>query len=216
MVTTPHPTLVLGSSSIYRRELLQRLRLPFEVARPDINETPLPSETPAQTACRLAEAKASALATRLQEAYPNALIIGSDQAADLNGQILGKAGNFANALRQLQAMRGQTVIFHTALCLLDTRQLPTQMLTPMRIQTVNVPTTVKLRQLDDAALSAYLEAEQPYDCAGSAKVESLGISLLESCESSDPTALIGLPLIALTQMLLNVGYPIFARSTATA
>ena len=212
MVTTPHPTLVLGSSSIYRRVLLQRLRLPFEVARPDIDETPLPGETPAQTACRLAEAKAKALATRLQETYPNALIIGSDQAADLNGQILGKAGGFTNALKQLQAMRGQTVIFHTALCLLDTRESATQ----MRTQTINVPTTVKLRQLDDAALSAYLEAEQPYDCAGSAKVESLGITLLESCESSDPTALIGLPLIALTQMLLNVGYPLFSRNTATA
>lgn len=212
MATTPHPTLVLGSSSIYRRELLQRLRLPFEVARPDIDETPLPGETPAQTACRLAEAKAKALATRLQETYPNALIIGSDQAADLNGQILGKAGGFTHALKQLQAMRGQTVIFHTALCVLDTRQSAT----PMRTQTTNVPTTVKLRQLDDAALSAYLEAEQPYDCAGSAKVESLGITLLESCESSDPTALIGLPLIALTQMLLNVGYPLFSRNTATA
>jgi septum formation protein len=197
------PTLVLGSSSPYRRELLQRLRCPFEIARPDIDETPLPNESPADTALRLAEAKARVLAPALQKQYGDCLIIGSDQAADLNGKILGKAGDFERALQQLQAMRGQVVIFHTALCLLDTRS--------QAVQLVNIPTTVQLRELDDQALSAYLQAETPYDCAGSAKVESLGISLLTRCESQDPTALIGLPLISLCSMLTQVGYPILGR-----
>lgn len=187
------PELILGSSSIYRRGLLERLGLPFICISPDVDEAPLPHETPAQTAHRLALRKAQTVAT----IHTRALIIGSDQVADLNGCALGKPGDHAGAMRQLRAMRGQRVIFHTALCLLDAAS--------GRHQLETVPTTVQFRDLDDTQIERYLRREQPYDCAGSAKIECLGIALVERVESPDPTALIGLPLIALVGMLKREG-----------
>jgi septum formation protein len=189
--------LILGSSSIYRKELLQRLHLPFEVMVPDLNETPLPGESPPQTALRLAAAKAAAIAAQTGPA----LIIGSDQVATLDGQQIGKPGDHAKALAQLQMMRGREVIFHTALCLLDSRD--------NNIQIENIQTAVQFRDLPDAELDAYLRIEQPYDCAGSAKNEGLGIALIASLRSDDPTALTGLPLIALTTMLRRAGVTFF-------
>ena len=189
--------LILGSSSIYRKELLQRLHLPFEVMVPDLNETPLPGELPPQTALRLAAAKAAAIAAQTGPA----LIIGSDQVATLDGQQIGKPGDHAKALAQLQMMRGREVIFHTALCLLDSRD--------NNIQIENIQTAVQFRDLPDAELDAYLRIEQPYDCAGSAKNEGLGIALIASLCSDDPTALTGLPLIALTTMLRRAGVTFF-------
>ena len=191
------PPLVLASTSRYRSELLTRLRLPFEAVAPEVDEAPMPGETCAATALRLAAAKARSLHVR----YPDALIIGSDQVADLDGQPLGKPGTFTNALRQLQAMRGRTVVFHTAIALLDARF--------DSIETMTVPTTVRFRSLPDDFLARYLELDEPYDCAGSAKAEALGIVLTEKIESADPTALIGLPLIALTGMLTAAGFAIF-------
>ena len=185
--------LILASSSVYRRELLQRLRLPFECVSPAIDESARPDETPATTAVRLALKKARAVAA----AHPQALIIGSDQVAELDGTPLGKPGNHANAVCQLRAMRGQRVVFHTALCLLDAASC--------RHQLENAVTTVLLRALTDAQIERYLQLEQPYDCAGSAKVESLGIALAEKITSDDPTALIGLPLIMLVSMLKREG-----------
>lgn len=195
--------LILGSSSIYRKELLQRLHLPFEVMVPDLDETPLPDESPPQTALRLAAAKAAAIA-RLSG---SALIIGSDQVATLDGLQIGKPGDHARALAQLQMMRGREVIFHTALCLLDSRDGSSQI--------ENVQTVVQFRELPDAELDAYLRIEQPYDCAGSAKNEGLGIALIASLRSDDPTALTGLPLIALTTMLRRAGVTFFAAHSAT-
>jgi len=189
--------LILGSSSIYRKELLQRLHLPFEVMVPDLNETPLPGESPPQTALRLAAAKAAAIAAQTGPA----LIIGSDQVATLDGQQIGKPGDHAKALAQLQMMRGREVIFHTALCLLDSRDNSAQI--------ENIQTAVQFRDLPDAELDAYLRIEQPYDCAGSAKNEGLGIALIASLRSEDPTALTGLPLIALTTMLRRAGVTFF-------
>lgn len=197
----PMKRLILGSSSIYRQELLSRLQLPFESIRPDIDETPLAAEAPEQTALRLAKEKAVAIA-RLA---PDALIIGSDQVATLDGEQIGKPGDHANALRQLQKMRGRQVIFHTALCLLD----PAAPDPASGIQLANVQTLVSFRALPDHELDAYLRIEQPYDCAGSAKNEGLGIALIEKIESSDPTALTGLPLIALTTMLRKAGVRFF-------
>lgn len=197
--STP-PRLILGSSSVYRRELLSRLRLPFDVITPDIDETPLAGEQPDATALRLAQAKAAAIAAQM----PDTLVIGSDQVATLDGRQIGKPGNHANALQQLQTMRGRTVVFHTALCLLDNR---TDAAAPLQID--NIRTRVTFRDLPDAELDAYLRAEQPYDCAGSAKNEGLGIAILSSVESSDPTALTGLPLIALTSMLRRAGVAFF-------
>ncbi len=162
---------------------------------PDIDETPLPGETPPATALRLAQAKAAEIASRVGPA----LVIGSDQVATLAGEHIGKPGNHANALAQLKQMRGRDTLFHTALCLLDNRGA-----TPV-VQIENVQTTVRLRALPDEELDAYLRIEQPYDCAGSAKNEGLGIVLIESLHSHDPTALTGLPLIALTTMLRNAG-----------
>lgn len=202
---TAFPRLILGSSSIYRKELLSRLKLPFEVAIPDIDETPLTNESPEATALRLAQAKAAAIAT----INPGALIIGSDQVATLNGEQIGKPGTHANALRQLQKMRGKRVIFHSALCLLDSRE-HTAIETAIQIE--NVQTFVTFRNLSDEELDAYLKIEQPYDCAGSARNEALGITLLEKIESVDPTALTGLPLITLTTMLRRVGIPLFRHS----
>ena len=190
---SPLMPLILASSSVYRRELLQRLRLPFECVSPAIDESARPDETPATTAVRLALKKARAVAA----AHPQALIIGSDQVAELDGTPLGKPGNHANAVCQLRAMRGQRVVFHTALCLLDAAS--------GRHQLENAVTTVLLRALTDAQIERYLHLEQPYDCAGSAKVESLGIALAETITSDDPTALIGLPLIMLVSMLKREG-----------
>jgi septum formation protein len=204
LLTKPSfPLLILGSSSQYRRELLSRLQLPFEVAVPDIDETHLPGEAPEATAMRLARAKAEAVTT----IESGTLVIGSDQVATLDGMQIGKPGNNTNALAQLELMRGKRVIFHTALCLLDARQ---DIDTP-RIQLENVQTFVTFRNLPTTELDAYLRIEQPYDCAGSAKNEGLGIAILEKIESPDPTALTGLPLIALTTMLRNAGVPFFSN-----
>ena len=197
------PRLILGSSSVYRRELLSRLGLPFEVAVPNIDESPLAGEAPEATALRLAQAKATAIAAK----HPGALIIGSDQVATLDGQQIGKPGNHENALKQLQTMRGRRVIFHTALCLLDGRKTGAD-----AVQIENVQTFVSFRNLSDAELDAYLRIEQPYDCAGSARNEALGIAILEKIESNDPTALTGLPLIALTTMLRQAGVPFFTKA----
>jgi septum formation protein len=188
---------VLGSSSPYRRELLARLGLPFEVHSPNVDETPKAHERPAQLAERLALSKARAVAQSLSETHPDPIVIGSDQVADLHGQCLGKPGTHARAIEQLRAMSGQTVLFQTAVAV-------------FRPATGHVGThlsTVKVvfRPLDDTTIEAYLRREQPYDCAGSAKVEGLGIALLSSVQSDDPTSLIGLPLIALTQLLRQAG-----------
>ena len=191
------PRLILASSSAYRRELLGRLRLPFEAIAPHIDETPLPDEAPQDTALRLAREKAAAIA-RL---HPGALVIGSDQVATLDGTQIGKPGDHARALDQLRTMRGRRVVFHTALCLWDGRT--------GSCEVENVQVFVTFRDLPDAELDAYLHIEQPYDCAGSAKNEGLGIALLERIDSSDPSALTGLPLIALTGMLRRAGMPFF-------
>ncbi|MBL8508139.1 Maf family nucleotide pyrophosphatase [Chitinimonas sp. JJ19] len=190
------PTLVLGSTSRYRRELLTRLGLPFEVAAPDCDETPLAGETAAETATRLARIKAQSLAGR----YPGALIIGSDQVALLHGEQLGKPGNFERAFVQLSAMRGQTLVFHTALALHNSAS--------GRTQEIVVPWQVSMRNYSDAEITRYLEREQPYDCAGSAKTEGLGVAMIDRMEGSDPAAIIGLPLIALCHMLREEGYPL--------
>jgi septum formation protein len=194
---TSNPKLILASSSAYRHELLSRLQLPFEAVAPDIDETPLAGERPEQTALRLARAKAAAIAAR----HPGSLVIGSDQVATLDGLQIGKPGSHAAALDQLRLMRGRTVTFHTALCLHDGRT--------DTVQVENVQVFVTFRDLPDAELDAYLRIEQPYDCAGSAKNESLGIAILEKVESTDPTALTGLPLIALTTMLRTAGVAFF-------
>jgi septum formation protein len=193
------PRLILASSSPYRRELLERLRVPFDVVVPAIDEAPLAGETPEVTALRLAEAKARAAAGRLGPADA-ALVIGSDQVATYDGLQIGKPGSHDRALAQLQAMRGREVLFHSALCLFDNCS--------ETAQTVDVITRVQFRDLPDAALEAYLRTETPYDVAGSAKSERLGIALLEAIHSDDPTALVGLPLIALSRMLLAAGYPL--------
>ncbi|MBC3862216.1 septum formation protein Maf [Undibacterium jejuense] len=194
-----NPSLILASSSAYRRELLSRLQLPFASMSPGIDETPLAAETPPATALRLARQKAEAIATQLNQHEPT-LIIGSDQVATLDDLQIGKPGNHDNALKQLQLMRGREVVFHTALCLLDTRTNATN---PLQIR--DIETVVRFRDLSDAELDAYLRIEQPYDCAGSAKNEALGITILSSIKSDDPSALTGLPLIALTDMLRNAG-----------
>ncbi|MEV4778795.1 Maf-like protein [Burkholderia sp. LMU1-1-1.1] len=193
--------LVLASSSAYRKELLSRLQLPFEVAVPDIDETPLPGETPSATALRLAREKAAAVAAKL----PGCIVIGSDQVATLDDEQIGKPGNHANALAQLQKMRGREVVFHTALCVWDGRAANPA----ATAQVEDIRTIVTFRDLPDAELDAYLRIEQPYDCAGSAKNEALGIAILERIDSSDPTALTGLPLIALTGMLRKIGVSFF-------
>ncbi len=186
-------SVVLGSTSRYRRELLERLRIPFTVSAPDVDETPLPGEAPQALARRLALAKARAVAAL----HPDAVVIGSDQVADLAGQPLGKPGEHARAVQQLRQMRGQTVIFQTALavvCLASGYE-----------QVDLAEVRVLFRDLSDAEIEAYLQAEQPYDCAGSAKSEGLGIALLESIDNDDPTALIGLPLIRTARMLRQAG-----------
>ncbi|RYF15412.1 MAG: septum formation inhibitor Maf [Comamonadaceae bacterium] len=189
--------LVLGSTSPYRRELLSRLRLPFAVEPPHVDETPQPGEAPAALARRLAAAKAAAVA-RL---HPAAVVIGSDQVADLDGEPLGKPGNHANAVAQLRRMSGRTVVFQTALTVMCEESGFTQHdLAPVR---------VRFRALGPEDIEAYLQAEQPYDCAGSARSEGLGIALLESIENDDPTALVGLPLIRTCRMLRAAGLRVF-------
>ncbi|MFZ3140443.1 Maf family protein [Polaromonas sp.] len=195
--------LVLGSTSPYRRELLQRLQIPFDVAAPDVDETPRPHETPRALAERLALAKARAVAS----AFPHAVVIGSDQVADLNGLPLGKPGSHERALIQLRQMRGQTVIFQTAVAVVC--------LESGFEQTGLAAVRVKFRDLSDSEIENYLHAEQPYDCAGSAKSEGLGIALLESIESDDPTALVGLPLIRTCKMIQAAGVALLASHKAT-
>jgi septum formation protein len=186
------PPLILASASVYRRALLDRLGLPFAISAPGIDETPLRGESAARAALRLAEAKARAV-----PASPPALVIGSDQVAELHGEHLGKPGDHLTAVAQLRAMRGEEVIFHTALCLYNSGS--------GAMQLANIPTTVTFRDLSDAQIERYLRLEQPYDCAGSARVERLGIAVAERIVSDDPTALIGLPLIALVTMLQAEG-----------
>jgi septum formation protein len=193
MPNPPPARLVLASTSRYRHELLNRLNIPFEVAAPNADETPLPGETPQALALRLASAKARAV----QNAWPDALIIGSDQVAFVDGVVLNKPGNFDNAVAQLKLMRGKAVHFYTALCLLNSRS--------GQQQTALVPVTVHMREYGDAQLERYLRTEEPYDCAGSARIEGLGITLVAKLEGDDPNALIGLPLIALCDMLRNEG-----------
>ncbi|MFZ4479017.1 MAG: Maf family nucleotide pyrophosphatase [Rhodoferax sp.] len=185
--------LILGSTSPYRREMLERLRIAFDVAAPAVDEAQLPAETPRQLACRLAMAKAQAVAAQ----FPDCVVIGSDQVADLDGQALGKPGNHARATAQLQQMRGKTVIFQTAVAVVCKDSGFAQM--------ELAPVKVRFRDLSDREIEAYLVAEVPYDCAGSAKSEGLGIALLESIENDDPTALVGLPLIRTCRMIRAAG-----------
>jgi septum formation protein len=187
------PALILASTSIYRRELLGRLRLPFEVAAPDVDETPGLDESPGPLAQRLALAKARAVAQR----HPEAVVIGSDQVADLGGIAVGKPGDHAGAVRQLRAMSARQVVFHTAVSVVCVaRGFEASDLARV---------TVTFRSLNDDEIERYLQAEQPYDCAGSAKSEALGIALLASVDSDDPTALIGLPLIRTCTLLRQAG-----------
>ena len=190
---TIRPALILGSTSRYRREMLQRLRIPFEVQAPHVDETPLTGEAPAALALRLALAKAHAVA-RL---HPDAVVIGSDQVADLHGVPLGKPGTHAKATEQLRAMRGQAVVFQTAVAVVHRAS--------GHESSALVAVTVRFRELSDAEIEHYLLAEQPYDCAGSAKSEALGIALLSAIESDDPTALVGLPLIKTCELLRAAG-----------
>ncbi len=187
------PTLILASTSRYRRELLERLRLPFELRSPDVDETPFPGEMPAALAQRLALAKATAVS----KLFPDAVVIGSDQVADLDGEPIGKPGAHERAVAQLRAMRGRNVVFQTAVAV--TRA------STGYVGTALARVTVRFRQLSDAEIEHYLRAEQPYDCAGSAKVETLGIALLDAVESDDPTALVGLPLIRTAALLRAAG-----------
>lgn len=189
-------SLILASSSPYRRELLERLQLPFSVLSPDIDETPLAGELPEQTALRLAQAKA----LKVADMHPDALIIGCDQVATLDGLQLGKPLNHENAVRQLTLMRGRSVIFHSALCLYNAAN--------QQMQTDVVPYTVTFRDLSNAQIENYLRREQPYQCAGSAKSEGLGIAIIAAMQGDDPNALIGLPLIRLIDMLNNQGVAI--------
>jgi septum formation protein len=186
-------SIVLASSSPYRRQLLERLRLPFDVEAPDVDEAGHPGETPLQQAQRLALLKASSVSAR----RPEAIVIGSDQVAALDGVAIGKPLDHPNALRQLLQMQGRSVLFHTALAVVRRADAHSEL--------DCVDTLVRFRRLTREALEAYLRIEQPYDCAGSAKIESLGICLVESVQSDDPSALIGLPLIRLTSMLAGCG-----------
>ena len=190
---TPRRLLILGSTSRYRRELLERLRLPFEVASPDVDETPRAGEAPAALAARLALAKARAVAA----AHPNAVVIGSDQVADLDGEPIGKPGTHERAVEQLRRMRGRSVVFHTAVAVVcEASGFAGSALAPV---------TVRFRDLTDVEIEHYLRTEQPYDCAGSAKCETLGIALLDAIDSEDPTALVGLPLIRTCALLRAAG-----------
>ena len=196
--------LVLGSTSRYRQTLLERLGTPFDVAAPDVDESPLPGERPAQTALRLSEAKARAVAAR----FPDALVIGSDQVADCDGSPIGKPGDREAALAQLRALSGRTVVFHTGVALVDARS------GRCRSELVDIAST--FRALSDGEILAYLDREQPWDCAGSVRSEGLGIALFERIASDDPTALIGLPLIAVARLLRAEGVDVIATATAIA
>ena len=187
------PSLILASTSRYRRELLERLRLPFAVESPEVDETPQPGEPPAAMAQRLALAKARAVAAR----HPSAVVIGSDQVADLDGNPIGKPGTHERAVQQLRAMRGRQVIFQTAVAVVCRAT--------GFVGTALAPVTVRFRALTDTEIEHYLRTEQPYDCAGSAKSETLGIALLDAIESDDPTALVGLPLIRTCALLRQAG-----------
>jgi len=193
-------SLVLASTSRYRRQLLARLLLPFDVVAPDIDEIELPGEAPAATACRLADAKARAVAAR----RPDALVIGSDQVADCNGIAISKPGDHATAVAQLTALSGRVIVFHTAVALVDAATGAGE--------TRLVDVRSAFRALSPAAIEHYLQRERPYDCAGAVKSEALGIALFDRIESDDPTALIGLPLIALTDMLRAHGVDVLAAS----
>lgn len=192
----PRPLIVLASTSPFRRELLARLQLPFDTASPETDETPLPDELPEATALRLSEAKARAVAER----FPGALIIGSDQVAVLDGRIYGKPGSHERAVEQLRTMRGRTVNFFTGLCLYNA--------STGKAHLRGVPTLVSFRELTDAEIENYLRREQPYNCAGSAKSEGLGIAVIASLQGNDPNALVGLPLIALCDLLREEGVDI--------
>lgn len=194
--------LVLASTSPYRRELLSRLGVPFEVAAPDVDETPLPGESPDDTAQRLSLLKAKAVA----EKFPDALIIGSDQVALLEGRQLGKPGTHEKAVEQLKSMRGKTLEFHTALTLYNAAT--------GNAQTANVPVRLVMREYGDDQIEAYLRKDQPYNCCGSARSESLGIALIARYETEDPNALVGLPLIKLTEMLANEGLDVLTWQPA--
>lgn len=187
------PQLILASSSIYRRELLERLQLSFSVVVPDVDESPLHDEKPEETALRLAQLKAR----KIGDLHPNALVIGCDQVATLDGLQLGKPLTHDNAVKQLTLMRGRTVFFHSALCLFNAAS--------GNMQAEDVIYEVRFRQLTDAQIENYLRLEQPYHCAGSAKSEGLGIALMEYMRGDDPNALIGLPLISLISMLQKEG-----------
>ena len=193
MPHTPQRKLILGSTSAYRRELLERLRVPFAVESPHVDETPLAGEVPAALARRLALAKAQAVAQR----FPDCVVIGSDQVADLDGLALGKPGTHDRAVAQLRQMSGHTIIFQTAVAVVCQQS--------GFCQEQLAPVKVTFRTLDDAEIESYLHAEQPYDCAGSAKSEGLGIALLSRIDNDDPTALVGLPLIRTSQMLRAAG-----------
>ncbi|MDR2452106.1 MAG: Maf family nucleotide pyrophosphatase [Candidatus Accumulibacter sp.] len=195
----PRRPLVLASTSPFRRELLGRLGLPFAIADPRADESPLPGEALEDTALRLSEAKARAVAPR----FPEALIVGSDQIAILDGQAYGKPGTHDRAVRQLRAMRGRTVDFFTGLCLLDARN--------GKARVRGVPTRVTFRSLSDREIESYLIREQPYGCAGAARSEGLGIAIIARLESDDPNALIGLPLIALCDLLEEAGCPVLSE-----
>jgi septum formation protein len=198
MHSSQNRKLILGSTSVYRRELLSRLRVPFSVEPPHLDEGALPGETPAALAKRLALAKARAVAER----FPEAVVIGSDQVADLDGTALGKPGEHSRAVLQLRQMSGKTVIFQTAIAVVC--------LASGFSQEALAPVQVKFRQLSDSEIENYLQAEKPYDCAGSAKSEGLGIALLECIENDDPTALIGLPLIRTAALLRAAGIDLLA------
>ena len=199
---TPRRPLILGSTSRYRRELLERLRLPFDVVAPQVDEAPLPGEAPAVLAARLAMAKARAVSA----AHPNAVVIGSDQVADLDGEAIGKPGSHERAVAQLRRMRGRSVVFHTAVSVVCKAS--------GFAGSALVPVTVRFRDLSDAEIEHYLCTEQPYDCAGSAKCETLGIALLTAIDSDDPTALVGLPLIQTCALLRQAGIDPLAASGA--
>jgi len=188
--------LILGSSSPFRKQLLQQLNLKFETQSPDIDETPLEGESIEDMVLRLSVEKALEIAKN----HSDALIIGSDQSAILNGEVLQKPGNHENATKQLKNASGQSIVFQTGLCLLNS--------STGKIQSKLVPYTVVFRQLSDEMIEKYLQAEQPYNCAGSFKSEGLGIALFEKMEGTDPSALIGLPLIELTNMLKNENFPV--------
>ena len=192
-MSTTRPALILGSTSRYRRELLERLQLPFTVHAPDVDETPLTGEAPAALAQRLALAKARAVSA----AHPDAVVIGSDQVADLDGSPIGKPGTHERAVAQLRSMRGRSVVFQTAVAVVRASS--------GYVGTALAPVTVRFRDLSDAEIEHYLRTEQPYDCAGSAKCETLGIALLDAIDSDDPTALVGLPLIRTCALLRAAG-----------